>query len=553
MRERVERWRKWLPWPAAAPLVAALLYLPSLGYQFVFDDPFQITNNPRLESWAAFPGYFTQHLWAHMLPAQYANYYRPAFLLWLKLNAVLFGVGFAPSWHLSSVLLHVLAASLVFVLVRDITQDVRAAGWGALIFASHPTHLEAVGWISGANETLFTCFFLWALISFRRVVVAGTGWQWLSFGLACACTLFSKEGGIILFLVLACWQWLERRRFGSRGTSAVLLCVVLTAGYCVARWFALHGWSHTPLDGSVMDLLRTLPVAVSFYLRHLFYAPPYAFYGYGVLFPGSAFPVVAVVVSVVLISTLLILARRVTHGWLALVLISVPLLPAIVNLRAFISHDIVHDRYLMMSTVGLALLAAEWISRNSMTKPVAAACVLLYAAAVMTMEPQWKSNYALFSISVAHSPRSSFARVLLSNELLARGQHDEAVQQLRTAIDVDPHAPRAYYSLGKIFVADQRCADAIPLLQRAIDLDARNGDVFYQRAVCEQREGHADSALQDAERAVELFPKQANAYALLGDIAAQLNRIDLARRAYQLELQLEPDDQRVRRKLDALR
>src|ERR1044071_90522 len=52
-------------------------YVGTLGYQFVYDDRSQITNNRLIQSWANVPQYFTGHSWKHLYPNLLGNYYRP--------------------------------------------------------------------------------------------------------------------------------------------------------------------------------------------------------------------------------------------------------------------------------------------------------------------------------------------------------------------------------------------------------------------------------------------------------------------------------------------
>src|SRR5215208_6705604 len=94
-------------------LLTTLLYARTLAFGFVYDDTSQIVVNPRIQSWHHLPSYFTQHLWAHNIPAANGNYYRPMLLVWLLLNYSLFG-GTAMGWHVTSLLLQLAAGVMLF-------------------------------------------------------------------------------------------------------------------------------------------------------------------------------------------------------------------------------------------------------------------------------------------------------------------------------------------------------------------------------------------------------------------------------------------------------
>jgi hypothetical protein len=96
-----------------ACLAAALVYVATLSFGFVYDDVPQILKNPAIQSWKFVPQYFTSHVWAAIYPNTPGNYYRPLFLLWLRLNYALFGTD-AAGWHLTSIACHVLATCSYF-------------------------------------------------------------------------------------------------------------------------------------------------------------------------------------------------------------------------------------------------------------------------------------------------------------------------------------------------------------------------------------------------------------------------------------------------------
>ena len=66
-------------------------YTPTLRYGFVHDDRGQIVENPAVHSWGALPTYFSAQVWAAVMPEELGNYYRPLFLIWLRINDAVFG------------------------------------------------------------------------------------------------------------------------------------------------------------------------------------------------------------------------------------------------------------------------------------------------------------------------------------------------------------------------------------------------------------------------------------------------------------------------------
>src|SRR5260370_31468430 len=74
-----------------APFVLAVavfaIYSPALNFQFVLDDH-RFVGDPRLQSPGHVWEYFTSYVWAQV-PGGPLSFYRPLFVLWLRLNFIL--------------------------------------------------------------------------------------------------------------------------------------------------------------------------------------------------------------------------------------------------------------------------------------------------------------------------------------------------------------------------------------------------------------------------------------------------------------------------------
>src|SRR5512141_1199994 len=138
------------PWvlPVILAILVYLVYAGTLAFGFVYDDVFEIVDNPWLTV-SHIPQYFTRHVWA--FSRAYGVYWRPLFLLWLLLNKALIGLH-AAGWHASTVLMHAVATALVYRLGVRLTRDRATAAMAALIFGVHPALIESVAWISGVSD-----------------------------------------------------------------------------------------------------------------------------------------------------------------------------------------------------------------------------------------------------------------------------------------------------------------------------------------------------------------------------------------------------------------
>lgn len=131
-------------------LLAFLPYSNIFLNQFVYDDGFQVVENPYAHSFKYLRQIFTTTVWSFQGAQGVTNYYRPmmtfGYLLTYKI------AGLVPfGFHLVNILLEAIAVWLVFAILRRLS-GVRVAFVAAGLFALHPIHTEAVDWIAAVTD-----------------------------------------------------------------------------------------------------------------------------------------------------------------------------------------------------------------------------------------------------------------------------------------------------------------------------------------------------------------------------------------------------------------
>jgi protein O-mannosyl-transferase len=152
-------WARWGSLVSSLLLVAGTLalYWPVTGFSFVnLDDPYYVTSNPHVQGGSTWAGL----RWAMSTP-EAANWHP---LTWLAhmLDWQCYGMR-AGGHHLTSVLLHMANAWLLFVLLKRMTGRGGRSFVVAALFAWHPLHVESVAWIAERKDVLSGLFFLLTL------------------------------------------------------------------------------------------------------------------------------------------------------------------------------------------------------------------------------------------------------------------------------------------------------------------------------------------------------------------------------------------------------
>ncbi len=418
-----------MPKPGLILLLTLWLFLPSIRYQLVSDDILQIKDNPRLTSWTYLPGYFTQHLWAQD-PQARPTYYRPLFLVWLRISQVLFGPP-QPDWHIASIFIHLVAIACVFLLLWRLTESVNGATLGAALFAMHPIQTEAVAWLSASSDILLAIF----LILSVYFLAAGKSQVSLLSLLFAAMAMFTKEIGVMAPLLIFAFAWTRSRL--KEAAVRTLPYLGVAAVYLAFRGHAMGGMGQA-LDAGMTPatMVLTWPLVLLRYAVHVVWPARLSLWYY-VPNGTSIWPLLLLVLAVAAVIWLLRFADRDVKFGAAWVVIT--LAPAL-ELRYVSTYAYVHDRYFYTPMAGLALIAASLMAKVKFpSRTMAVAAVVLAALAIQTYRtlPIWKNNLSLFT----------------------------------RAIETDPNNPYVLNDLAFSYLEDRRPLDAFPLLKRLLDQD----------------------------------------------------------------------------------
>src|SRR5882762_6051039 len=126
---------------------ALAVYLSTLWGEFVWDDRFQIVENPAIKDFHFVPKFFTTGVWTLISPTHLTNYYRPVMFVAYLATYYLFGLHPA-GFHFVNITFNALVALMVYALALRLFQRGELALIAGLIFAVHPIHAEAVAWIA---------------------------------------------------------------------------------------------------------------------------------------------------------------------------------------------------------------------------------------------------------------------------------------------------------------------------------------------------------------------------------------------------------------------
>jgi protein O-mannosyl-transferase len=521
-------------------LITFVIYSGSLSFEFVWDDWPQIVNSPIIRSWSNLPRAFSSDLWYHV--ARHQVYYRPLFVAWSMLNFSLFAL--RPwGWHLGAVVLHVGAVASVFWLSRKLGLEYWTAALAALIFALHPIHIESVAWISAASDTMVAMLSALAFVTFLNARDPAekkkTAW-WVASWALLMCALLTKEMAVAFTALVGIYAWLNPRELnpsgekvapGERLQGAVIEALpyaVITLAYVLLRKHALlHSTGQFDTGHGTLDVLRTLPLVLAFYLRKLlipvgltgFYYTPYVT---GEIFKQVVLPLALLSVA---LAALWYWNRREKDSTVAFAAywLLVGLAPAL-YLRNFGNGDFVRDRYIYLPSIGFAILAAKglrllpsiqkWNARTVQMGATVALCSL-YVVASLSQQVYWGSGFLVLLRGQQLYPGSPNAIVGLAAEYSERGAHAKAIELAEEGVREHPEFVYTLLSLAETNIRAGHFAEGRLWLQRFLAVNPeflKSETGMASVAGLYGRTGDFDAAFRLCD---EILTKEPNLYTAL--------------------------------------
>jgi len=457
--EQIKTWpilQGWRPYLVIV-VVGFLLYSHTLFFDFTyFDDSTLILDKVAVLSNIHNIGYiFTSDVFL----SSPKFYYRPFLNLSFMLDAHLGGV-LPFFYHLDNILLHCLAAGLVFYLLTKLIKKRPLAFFLSLIFLVHPVLVQAVAWVPGRNDSLLAIFGLAAFITFLSFLERPRLAAYLGYLFFLLAALFTKETAVALpLLVIFYFLFIDSGRT-TRTDKWLMVGGSAVAGFIwfLMRHFALGGETTNYLSAG-RDIIQNAGAVVMDIGK--------------LVFPVnlSVLPVLEDSSRIFGWMVLFLLAfawwrsRHIRYNYVifGIVWFLLFLLPSFIRLNGL--PDFLEHR-LYLSLIGFLLVLAEfdWVKNWDFTKrsgKIAAAAILLILAAITCWHSSSFSDRLTFWQEAAKdSPHSPLAQRNLGVMYYFIGDNAKAKNAYSRALQLNPQEPMAHNNLGVLYLEQKNWSAA---------------------------------------------------------------------------------------------
>jgi len=530
---------------------------------FVYDDHFQIEQNPYVRSSKYVGKILTTTVWSFQGLEGKTNYYRPVMTLgYLVCNKVF--QSFPYGFHLVNVLLNCVVVWLIFLACARLLRDDIVALVAAAIFALHPIHTEVVAWIAAVTELEMAIFYLASFTFFLRLDSLPPKERRTSGILMCACfalALLSKEQAVILALLATIYEHFYRSdrettrwktkvyRYGGFwmiATVYLLFRIAVLGALAPVRQHADVDWPQALMSAFAL---------VGQYIAKLFWPHPllvfYVFRKCVAFSDPRVLAGIGVVVAAVAIFIYLWKHARIYSFWVIWVALT---LAPVLNAR-WMATNVFTERYLYLPSVGFcALLAGGFVllfRRFTGRIPAlrwtlvtaATALALLAAGEIVARNRDWRDDFTLLNRTLAVEPHSSYMRTDFGVLEWNSRRKAEAERDWRMALADMPDNAIALSNLGLAMLEKKRYQDAETYLQEAIALRPRYAAPHIYLGGVYAAEGDKARAEAELRRAVEIYPLNSQARNALGEFYFDAGNLAQAEVQYRASVDSLPNEE----------
>ena len=450
-----------------------LVYANSLSGKFILDDNALIKDNTYIRNWSNVEKFFVSDSTSITKPAFYRPFqmvtYAADYSIW-KLNA--------KGYHLTNILLHILAALLLYWLISILYKDALIALLASIFFVTHPIHTEAVAYISGRSDSLVGIFIFLSFIFYIKRIQTGKIRFYLFMILSYIGALLSRETSLMLPLLLLAYHYVFEEKIRFKEFFSFL---IVTFIYTALLIFIL------PSGDSYTAFFQRLPgffVAIASYIR-LLILPFRLHMGYGIKLFNLTDPK-AIAGIIMLVFLLFYVLKNKNQKKTVLFSVSwflIALLPVsnLYPLNAYMS-----EHWLYIPSMGFFIILSSNLSRIYRIKKFHAVGVALiigilvfYSYLTIKQNEYWKTSIDFYNRTIKYVPDNWRLYVNLGNAYVDIGKNEKAITSYKKALDINPNAAPVYISLGIVYNNTGRGEEAIAMFRKALKINPGYATAYF--------------------------------------------------------------------------
>lgn len=414
-------------------------------------------------------------------------FYRPIVMSSFLLIKTVFGES-SFGFHLIQITLHLINGVLVFLVFEKILKKFTKKSYKnlslllAMIFTTHPAHVESVAYIASISEPIYLFFMLlltYMLIGWPKVFYPRWN-RWIIFILFLL-ALLTKEGAIVFLPVSFFYLFLFSKKY-LKTWGALLTSSLSTYVFIRLVFFGLQSKVPNFLNpigqATFAERIKTLPLILSKFAT-TFFAPLKLSVSQHMVVkqfePGSFWtPLIGVLTVVIGLSIYLVKSKNKLATFFSFWVI-VSIIP-VSNL--FFPLDMSFaERWLYIPMVGMLGLAGSiliklsfWNKHKKYVLAFLVIVVIFFSARTFIRIGDWKNGFTLYAHDIEINPESYDLQNNLGVEMFRKGEEDESIKYFIKSVELQPNWMISNNNLGAAYEYQKDFDNAEKYYKRSVGL-----------------------------------------------------------------------------------
>jgi protein O-mannosyl-transferase len=518
--------RCWLPVGICLSLAVLtwVVFGQTLWHDFInYDDPRYVYENTKITGGLSISGIAWAFTHIHSLN------WHPLTTISHMLDCQLYGL--KAGWHhFTNVLLHTLAAMLLFLALQQMTGAVWRSAFVAAVFAIHPLRVESVAWVAERKDVLSGVFFMLTLLAYVNYVRLPRVRAYLVVVFLFACGLMSKPMLVTLpFVLLLLDYWPLNRIKGQlwKRVGEKIPLIALSAVSSIITFLVQKGAVGQTEELPIFERINNAVVSYVLYIWQILWPVNLAvFYPH----PENRLPLWEIVCCLLVLMCITVAAialrtRRpyLLTGWLWYLGMLVPVIGLVQ-----VGWQGRADRYTYLPQIGL-YIAATWavvdltVLYRYRRATLSTAAILVIGALTLCAWVQtsyWRDSETLFRHALAVTVNNDVAENNLGIVFLRQGKVDEAISLLQAAVDLRPDNSPAHENLAKALLQKGQVADALIHYRKLLQLQPDNIEVHNIVGTVLTQQDRVAEGVEEWEKVLAIQPDNGNAMSNLAWVFA---------------------------------
>jgi tetratricopeptide (TPR) repeat protein len=493
-----------------------LVFAQTLGHQFInFDDDVYVYNNAEISRGLTIDGL------KGLFTRNHAHLWHPLTTLTHMIDCQFYGLKPA-GHHLTNVLLHNVAAVLLFLILAEMTSSLWASAFVAAIFAIHPMRVESVAWVAERKDVLSAVFLMLTVGAYVRYARAPNVARYVTMSILLVCGLMSKPTFVTVPLVLLLLDYWPLQRWRDLQDARKVIIekiplLVLSAAVALVT-MRVQTVTRASLDQlPFLPRIKNAAVSVVEYLRQMFWPTDLA-----ILYPHphDQLNTLVVIGSMLMIAaiTLAVILLRQKHphlfvGWCWFLILLFPVLgifQAGLQARA--------DRFTYLPHIGISIaltwtigdITRHWRNQRAIVSAAALCVIIALALCAWKQTTYWRDSISLWNRALAVTSNNQTAHQDLAAALWDRGQTKEsrvhsrlaAIIYAQMAANDYPFDIQKHDDLGVLLIQSGDVRGAIEQWETTLRIEPNDGNALNN--VAWVLATYPDDSIRNGERATKL-------------------------------------------------